>query len=87
MKEYFVQRINGTLSLVDNESLKTMGIVSERAKWVKVEDRFLAEGKDCEVFPLHNHTENGTIYYVDEEGNKVDTPIYLIKCPTCGCFK
>lgn len=67
---------------------KVVGSISPKATWIKEGDEFIAEGKDCQIFPLHNHKETtGEIYYVDEHGDKVDTPIYIIKCPTCGNFK
>ncbi len=81
-----------TLNDIDlDKQFKVIGEITSDAIWVKEGDEFIAEGVECEVFPIHTHNfdeegPNSTIIYTDKEGNIVETPIFLIKCPTCKRF-
>lgn len=72
--------------LLKDGLFKIVGEISPEAVWVKEGDEFISEGVNCEVFPLHNHKEDGSILYVNQYDEPVETPIYLIKCPTCKKF-
>lgn len=66
--------------------IKVIGEISPEAIWVKEGDEFIAEGPDCEVFPYHNHSEDGSIIYLNKYDEPVEIPIYTIKCSTCKKF-
>lgn len=68
------------LAKISSTSCKLIGLVSTKAmEFVKEGMEFIAEGNDCEVFPIHRHGENEEIIYLDESGNVTNVPVYLIK--------
>lgn len=69
------QRGNGTLDY--REMIKILGEVSEDALF------FVKEGDEYhpyKTFPLHvEHDENGKEVLIDKNGNRVETPIWIIE--------
>jgi len=86
LKDEIISDIEGK-TLSEDGWYKVIGEISLEATWVKEGDEFISEGKDCEVFPYHEHDNEGKIVYTNKLGIPIDNgfPIYLIKGP-CGHF-
>lgn len=86
METYIVKKKEGKLFLFKKD--QEIGQVSPDATWVKEGDKWTEEEFYWGCFPRHEHAEDGSTIWLDED-NELDPerkiPIYNIKGP-CGHF-